>query len=152
MKRIKQFQSLSREHHQSLLLAQKAIRTSESQDTEAVTVLCQEIVHDYPAVWKTHFKIEEDSIFKYFTGKEEPGKQAEIVKLCNMLHKEHLTMDAYYEKMRGGDYSVLGDFGALLKTHTRTEERQLFPLLEEVMTEKELNRVLQLSLKYRQPN
>ncbi len=150
MKRIEQLQSLSREHHQSLTLAQKAIKTSDAQDAAAVKKLCREIVYDYPGVWKVHFKIEEDSIFKRYIGSADESIQSgELARLCLSLQQEHRTMDEYYEQMKKGNYEVLKEFGTLLKKHTRTEERQLFPLLEEAMTQDELNRILQTSQDYR---
>ena len=154
MKRIEQLQNLSREHHQSLILAQKAIKTAETKNPEAISELCKEIVDDYPAVWKIHFKIEEESIFQLFTDSKkrntgEVKQYAEISSLCHLLEQEHQTMNGHYEQMKEGDYSLLGEFGALLKKHTRTEERELFPLLEEAMTSEELNRVLQVSQDYR---
>jgi len=154
MKRIEQLQNLSREHHQSLTLAQKAIKTSESHNDVIISELCKEIVADYPDVWKIHFSIEEDSIFQLFTHSEknknnETIKHAEIDNLCQVLIKEHQTMNSYYEQMKEGDYSILGDFGTLLKAHTRKEERELFPLLEEVMTTEVLDQVALVSRKYR---
>lgn len=154
MKRTEQLQDLSREHHQSLTLSQKAIKISESDNSEAISELCKKIVNDYPDVWKIHFKIEEDSIFQLFTHSEknennETKKHAEIVNLCQVLIKEHQTMNDYYEQMKEGDYSILGDFGTLLKAHTRKEERELFPLIEEVMTIEALDHIAQVSRKYR---
>jgi len=148
MKRIEQLQNLSREHHQSLTLAQKAIKTSESHNDVIISELCKEIVADYPDVWKIHFSIEEDSIFQLFSNSSSE-RHSEIANLCHSLIQEHQTMNGYYEQMKRGNFSVLGEFGSLLKTHTRKEERQLFPLLEEVMTPEELNRVLQVSQEYR---
>ncbi len=155
MKRIEQLQNLSREHHQSLTLAQKAIKASETKNVEAISQLCKEIVDDYPDVWKTHFKIEEDSIFQLFISSEgtklsEIKAYAEVSRLCRLLTQEHRTMDHYYEQMKKGDYEILGEFGALLKKHTRMEERELFPLLEDVMSTEELNAVLKVSQDYRQ--
>ncbi len=59
-------------------------------------------------------------------------------------------MNSYYEQMKSGDYTLLGKFGELLKQHTRTEERELFPLLDTALTSEELDNVYQTSLKYRQ--
>ena len=59
-------------------------------------------------------------------------------------------MNDYYMQMKAGNFSVLGEFGELLKQHTRTEERQLFPLLENLLTHEELDKVYQTSIKYRQ--
>jgi hemerythrin-like domain-containing protein len=141
MKRIEQLQNLSREHHLSLSLAQKAIKTHEANNRESIEALCQAIVQDYPLTWTKHFKVEEETIFALFLA----TSATEVSQLCQLLEKEHRQMDAYYEQMQDGDYSVLGDFGTLLKKHTRMEERQLFPLLEEVMTAEQLQRVVSAS-------
>ena len=156
MKRIEQLQPLSREHHQSLLLAQKAIQVSNSGDMDLISELCQKIVNEYPDVWMVHFQIEEDSIFQLFdvhsndTGSKLRQNEEQVTNLCEQLKQEHLTMNAYYEQMKSGDYTVLEQFGELLKLHTRTEERQLFPLLDELLTAEELDEVYQTSMKYRQ--
>ncbi len=63
MKRITQLQPLSKEHHQSLVLSQKAINTAQQGDEKQIAEFCQQIVQSYPGDWKIHFKIEEDSIF-----------------------------------------------------------------------------------------
>ncbi|MCP3851921.1 MAG: hypothetical protein GY694_17050 [Gammaproteobacteria bacterium] len=150
MKRIAQLQNLSKEHHLSLTLAQKVIKISEAQNTEAIAGLCQEIVHDYPTTWKVHFKIEEDSIFQTFLEAEPELKHSsEIRKLCLQLVQEHQTMNDFYEQMKQGDYSCLGQFGVLLKKHTRTEERELFPLLEESLSTEALNHIFEVSQDYR---
>ncbi len=141
MKRIEQLQNLSREHHQSLTLAQQAVKTSDSGNETAIAALCRSIVEDYPQVWMAHFKVEEDTIFSLFPGEDD----SEISRLCVLLQQEHRQMDGYYEQMKQGDYTVLGDFGVLLKKHTRMEERQLFPLLEKAMTAEQLEQVRQVS-------
>ncbi|WP_198265007.1 hemerythrin domain-containing protein [sulfur-oxidizing endosymbiont of Gigantopelta aegis] len=141
MKRIEQLQNLSREHHQSLSLAQKAIKTHEAQNAETIEALCQTIVQDYPLTWMKHFQVEEETIFALFS----ESKTSEVSQLCQLLEQEHRQMDVYYEQMKNADYTVLGDFGILLKKHTRMEERQLFPLLEDVMTEEQLQSVFSAS-------
>jgi len=156
MKRIEPLQALSKEHHLSLVLAQKAIKVSDSSDKQAIAAMCQDIVAEYPDSWKIHFQIEEDSIFRLFTDTCVDGSNAsqehwqEGAQLCKQLLQEHESMNGYYEQMKAGDYSSLKDFGVLLKQHTRTEERELFPLLEELLTEAELITVQKTSINYRQ--
>ena len=154
MKRIEQLQALSKEHHQSLVLAQKAIKTSMDGDFNMISKLCQKIVDEYPEVWMVHFQIEEESIFHIFTDKAKQSNlqqaEREAIFLCEKLYQEHLAMNDYYTQMKAGNFSVLGEFGELLKRHTRTEERQLFPLLENLLTHEELDKVYQTSIKYRQ--
>ncbi|MCU7939773.1 MAG: hemerythrin domain-containing protein [gamma proteobacterium symbiont of Bathyaustriella thionipta] len=151
MKRLEQIQPLSREHHLSLLLAQKAIKMSADGQEDAIARLCQEIVSEYPDVWQVHFHIEEDSIFSHVKNRQHNAqpKEREVAQLCEQLQQEHLTMTAYYQQMKSGDYTILGDFGELLKQHTRTEERQLFPLLDELLSPEELDDIYQISLNYR---
>ena len=155
MKRIEQLQPLSKEHHQSLLLAQKAIKTSMSGNSESISSLCKAIVDEYPDVWMVHFKIEEESIFLPFINStkeiaaDTQQDDSEIMQLCNKLQQEHLIMNRYYEQMKSGNYSILGEFGQLLKRHTRTEERELFPVLDKFFTQDELDNIFRLSLKYR---
>jgi len=144
MKRIEQLQLLSKEHHQSLTLGQKAIKISQQGDQDAIAELCLKIVSEYSTVWKIHFKIEEDSIFTPYA-----NRSPDIEQMCQQLSHEHQLLDDYYQQMKLGDYGVLEAFGSLLKQHTRTEERQLFPLLESVLTPEELDRVYQTSCNYR---
>lgn len=155
MKRIEQLQPLSREHHQSLILAQKAIQTSKTGDMDLISELCQKMVNEYPDVWMVHFQIEEESIFQLFDDSNNISNKlrhngTEVSMLCEQLKQEHNTMNSYYKQMKSGDYTVLEKFGELLKQHTRTEERQLFPLLDEILTAEELDKVYQTSVKYRQ--
>ena len=144
MKRIEQLQPISKEHHHSLTLGQKAIQTALLNDNKKITELCQKIISEFPCQWQIHFKIEEDAIFTPFE-----NKSNQIASLCDQLRKEHELLTRYYEQMQHGNYSVLHSFGTLLKEHTRTEERQLFPLLEEILTPKELDSILHLSERYR---
>jgi len=144
MKRIAQLQPLSKEHHLSLTLGQKAIHVSQKGDPEAIRMLCDKIIADYPSLWRVHFDIEEDSIF---TPLEE--KSSKLFNLCQQLRNEHKILDDYYQKMKSGDTSVLLAFGTLLKQHTRIEERQLFPLLEQILNNEELDVIFQTSEKYK---
>ncbi len=151
MKRITQLPPLSKEHHQSLVLSQKAINTAQQGDEKQIAEFCQQIVQSYPGDWKIHFKIEEDSIFHVIQhlSADHNSEQKKILSLCDQLEKEHRQMDAYYEQMKSGNYSVLGEFGALLKQHSCTEERELFPLLEEYLDTATLEKIYQTSVDYR---
>lgn len=144
MKRIKQLHPISKEHHLSLNLGQKALQACRKGDPEEIEQLCQKIVYEYPTMWRVHFQIEEETIFEFFS-----DRTPEIKALCQQLLQEHQQFDSYYEQMKAGDYSVLEAFGTLLKEHTRTEERQLFPLLEQALSEEELELIYQTSCDYR---
>jgi hemerythrin-like domain-containing protein len=136
MKRIPELQPLSMEHHLSLSLAVKAMRTARSDDAAAKQVLCKQIVDEYASRWRPHFDAEEHCLFAPF-GDRSP----EIRALCDRLAAEHRQFDAWAEQMRRGDCSALEAFGELLQTHTRLEERELFEALSHQLTEQELEQV-----------
>ncbi len=155
MQRIKQLQRLSKEHHQSLVLAQKAINAAQQGDSSVIDELCQQIITTYPDDWMIHFKIEEDSIFKtvaehYQMVEDTEPDIKQMINLCQQLEQEHRQMEAYYEQMKKGNKDVLEAFGKLLKQHTRTEERQLFPLLEQYCSSDTLDKIYQTSVHYRE--
>ena len=66
MKRIKQLQPLSMEHHLSLSLASKAIKMADNGSADDIKKMCDDIVLDYPSVWRKHFDKEENFIFTRF--------------------------------------------------------------------------------------
>ncbi len=125
MKRIPALQPLSMEHHLSLSLAVKAMRVARGDDEIARRALCAQIVEDYGKQWRPHFDAEERCLFQPCRSLD-----PEIARHCDQLTGEHRQFDAWVEQMRQGDCSVLEAFGALLQTHTRMEERSLFPLLQ----------------------
>ncbi len=136
MLRIKQLQPLSMEHHLSLSLAARAIKTANAGEQSEIKLLCEKIVNDYTVVWRKHFDNEEQSIFIPYS-----NRSPEIDQLCKQLTQEHQQFDTFIEQMKSGNTDVLQEFGTLLKTHTRLEERELFPKITEVLSTKELDEI-----------
>lgn len=138
MKRIKQLHPLSMEHHLSLRLAARAIKIAREDNANAIAELCQTIVAEYPVVWQKHFAREEKYIFHLYK-----LRSARIHELCDQLEQEHRQFDALAAQMKAGNISdlseVLSEFGELLKSHTRLEERELFPLISEALSKQELD-------------
>jgi len=126
------------EHHLSLSLAARAIRIARENNTNAIEELCQSIVAEYPLVWQKHFAREEDYIFNLYK-----HRRARIEELCEQLEQEHRQFDTFVAQMQADNISVLrevlSEFGKLLKSHTRLEERELFPLISEALSEEELD-------------
>ncbi len=144
MKRIKQLQSLSMEHHLSLVLANKAIKTAKNGDKEEIKALCQQISSEFDNRWEAHFIKEELSIFSVFEEKYYPKlitDSPDNAKLTEELREQHNQMRTMSAAMNDGDTDQLAEFGILLRDHTRLEERRLFPLVSTLFTEKELKLV-----------
>ncbi len=130
MKRIPALKPLSMEHHLSLSLAVKAMRTARGNDTAAKQALCARIGEEYPTRWRPHFDAEERCLFGLYADMD-----PELERLYEQLTDEHDRFDAWVEAMKQGDCSVLEAFGELLQSHTRLEERRLFERLAGMLSD-----------------
>jgi len=137
MKRIKQLQSLSKDHHLSLVLAKKCKSINIADDREGAEVLSLRLQSDFDTLLRKHFRLEENLIFTIAQTKGE-----NIKKLCQQLEQEHKRLEEMTDAISKGNYQLLVEFGELLHDHTRLEERQLFPMIEEQFTMQELDAVL----------
>jgi len=140
MKRHPELISLSQEHHQSLRLAKQCLDTAASGDEEKCKALCDHILGIFDAEWDRHFRNEEKTIFDITA-----TLQGKIRELGVQLVDEHEQMRAMAKDMQQGDCSKLAAFGELLKSHTRLEERELFPLVEEQFTRGQLEKIEKLT-------
>jgi hemerythrin-like domain-containing protein len=140
MKRIEQLQALSKEHHQSLVLAKKCKDIAVCENEQTISLFCKQLKDDFDNLWERHFRVEEQTIFRIAKTKSD-----ELLKLSNRLENEHRIMNAMIEKISLGEYQNLLEFGQLLYDHTRTEERKLFPLIEIEFSDKELENILKFN-------
>lgn len=144
MKRIEQLQPLSMEHHLSLVLANKAIKTAKSEDKVSIMALCQQIANEFDRRWEAHFIKEELSIFSLFEDKYRSSLVAETpddANLTALLREQHNQMRTMSAEMFDGRTHQLAEFGRLLRDHTRLEERRLFPLVSDLFSTQELDLV-----------
>jgi hemerythrin-like domain-containing protein len=144
MKRKQQLQPLSREHHLSLVLANKAIRTAQLTDKTQIKAFCQQVAEEFDNRWEAHFKKEELSIFAVIENKYQrvlTKTSPEDVTLAELLKQQHQQMRTLASNMQQGRIDQLAEFGQLLKEHTRLEERRLFPLISQLFTSQELDQI-----------
>lgn len=126
------------EHHLSLSLANKAIKTARSGDSEAIAKLSQEIARDFPEQWDRHFRNEEATVFRFLERYEDAPSE-----LIEQLQKQHDEMRAMALELSKRNTTLLEAFGILLRDHTRLEERALFPAAETLLSNDELDAVLE---------
>ncbi len=142
MKVIKEIVGLAREHHLSLVLANKCINTSKSDNAGDIKNLCEQISKTFTANWQQHFDIEEQTIFLPLI-----ESNSGLAKMVSLLKKEHTTLNNLAKNLLT-DNNLLAEFGELLRSHTRTEDRQLFPHLKNHLTSEQLKDVLNNCLKH----
>ncbi len=138
MKRHQALTNLSREHHQSLRLAKKCIDTAARAVPEQCQALCREIVSTFNQEWDRHFRNEEATIFNVTA-----GMKGKLRDLSLRLTEEHERMRDMARRMSEGDTgcAILERFGLLLRDHTRLEERELFPLVEQAFSAEQMERI-----------
>jgi len=138
MKRKEQLHKLSSEHHGSLVMAKRIARIAEEGNEEELLEAIKTVQKYYDDELEEHFQHEEHTIFApiFKVHKEHIGLAKPLLKehgLIRMLIPA-LTPDTAREG--------LATFAALLKDHTRVEERELFPAIEKTFSEEEFDAVL----------
>jgi len=140
MKRKEQLIPLSHEHQQSLALAKKCIAIGQSNDRALISAQCTRVVQKFDEIWENHFAIEEQTLFNLASSYSD-----QLRCLCDDLVSQHQLLRKMKQQMQQGDYSNLEKFGMILKKHTRTEERELFPQVERFFSQDDLNEVFRSS-------
>ena len=138
MKRAEQLQGLSREHHCSLVIAKQLADVAENGSDDELLAEIEKLKKYYNIELEIHFQHEERTIFAPIY-----KKYKEHVPIAMKLLKEHGAMRMAIPQMTLETAKQdLAEFAKTLKNHTRVEERELFPIIEELFSEEELDAVL----------
>jgi len=137
MKRHSAIIPLSHDHHHALILAQALKKNAPKTGlgSKSPEEKVKAAVNSYNTELVPHFNHEEVLLFPLALGKDE-----ELDKMINEIIEEHHKIRNTIETLSEGDLEEnLDAFGKLLENHVRTEERKLFPKIEEVVGEEGLN-------------
>jgi len=138
MKRVEQLKKLSREHHGSLVMAKNISDIAQNGDDTALLAAIETVKKYYDNELEVHFQHEERTIFSLIF-----REYKEHVGLAMPLLKEHGYIRQLIPRMTLETAKQdLAEFGLILKNHTRAEERELFPIVEELFTDEQLDAVL----------
>jgi len=132
LKRVKELQFLSREHHHSLLLSWK-IRTGFTKNIE-VSRIKYYVDWFYDNHVRPHFEMEENHIFSIL------GNQHELVKKALSEHKRLHKLFTDKENIE----NALSLLEEELEQHIRFEERVLFKEIQKFATDKQLKLIDQI--------
>jgi hemerythrin superfamily protein len=126
MKRSQFLQPLSKDHHAALVLA-KACQSAASSGSELRVRVASERAKDF---FRTdladHFRIEEELLMPILSDIDSKG-------LAKRTLDEHAQLRTLVGAMGLGNAEVIGAFGKCLVDHVRFEERELFPMLENLL-------------------
>lgn len=124
MKRSPALLTLSREHHEALVLARRAAQAD--PHSAAARELREHLLVRWPAQFAPHFAAEEQALLPALAaaGHTEPVAQALA---------QHAQLRDLFERLHSGDLLALAVWGNAMQAHVRFEERELFPLAESVL-------------------
>ncbi|MEB8431604.1 hemerythrin domain-containing protein [Cocleimonas sp. KMM 6892] len=138
MKRAEQLQDLSREHHGSLVMAKRIAEVAESGDEAAIAEAIEKVKDYYENELEVHFQHEERTIFAPIF-----KEYREHIGIATQLLKEHGAMRMLMPKLHvASAREDLAEFASMLKNHTRIEERELFPIVESIFSDEQLDAIL----------
>jgi len=138
MKRAEQLQKISREHHGSLVMAKKITEVANNGSDEALLEAIKTVTDYYENELEEHFQHEEHTIFAPIF-----KEYKEHVEISKVLLKEHGFIRMLIPRLRLETAKEdLAEFASVLHNHTRMEERELFPIVESLFTEEQLEAVL----------
>ncbi|MCU7494865.1 MAG: hemerythrin domain-containing protein [Ignavibacteria bacterium] len=140
MPRSKSLVPLSHDHHHALKLAQalkKSTLRTESLPTMSSEEKARRALEFYESDLALHFEAEEKLLYPFVKGRD-----ALLDSLFLEIMEEHKKIKLQIESLREGGGLLeekLDYLGRLLEGHIRKEERELFPRIQEVFSEAELN-------------
>jgi quercetin dioxygenase-like cupin family protein/hemerythrin-like domain-containing protein len=135
VKRHSSLVPLSHDHHRTLLHARQLRRAAEG----GIAVRREGVasfLRFFASEAVRHFRQEEERLFPLLV--DTPDRVEELVVRALL---EHQRLHAIVARLGGGlstgtaDAELMREIADLLESHTRFEERRLFPLVEEVATE-----------------
>lgn len=126
MKRSETLQPLSREHYFALSLAKVCERAALSGDDKLIMEVCLKALRAYENQLELHFQFEEESLLPLLKGRE-------IQPFVERTLADHNRLRDLLDGLRRNDAESLGHFGKCMTEHVRFEERELFPLLEDLL-------------------
>lgn len=130
--------NLSRDHYSGLLLS--SVLKKDTPDFKNMPVSPADKVlyvqEKYKSELKEHFRAEEEILFPFVS-----GRLPEIDSLLKDLINDHRELELKINSLDSVPdlVNILNETGYLLESHIRKEERQLFQLIQENLTETELS-------------
>jgi hemerythrin-like domain-containing protein len=128
MKRDEALRSLSRDHHQALVVAQRMRRADDAEEGAA------QFLDFFETHGQVHFGIEEQVLLPRWAELGEVDREA-----AARLAAEHLSIRTHALELQSEpNLESVRALGEELDAHVRFEERELFPAIERDLGEEEL--------------
>ncbi|OLS22632.1 MAG: hypothetical protein HeimC3_29060 [Candidatus Heimdallarchaeota archaeon LC_3] len=147
VKRHEALQPLSRDHFTELTLAQRLMKgypenlKSHWPKNDQKREQAKRAIEVFNLELKYHLQAEEE--YLYVIAKELISPKS--LKLLNKILEDHIYVKKAFKDLKHGSDEELANkmkkLGEKLEKHIRVEERELFPLLERMISEEELQKI-----------
>ena len=129
---------LSHDHHHALAQARRLEEAASLSDVPARTRAGDDFINFYLGRLLRHFREEEELFFAPLVDHEEARDQ--VLRVLAEHLRVHALARALRRQIMDGDADpkTLSDLSKLLTAHVRFEERELFPLVERLISEEDL--------------
>jgi hemerythrin-like domain-containing protein len=143
MKRAPELRDLSDHHHQGLVHARQLRRAATDEEVPPLEETSEAFLEFWQGGTTAHFREEEEvllPILARYGG--EVGSEPVMEMLAQHAQIRGLVMELSDEfRNKAIMPETLQSIGELLETHIRLEEREVFPMIEEVLAEEGLKEV-----------
>ena len=142
MKRHPALIPFSHDHHNGLVQAVRLLRAAADGDASARLAAAREFVEFFRNNERVHLRDEEEELFPLFLRHVQSPPA-----LLREARVQHMQLEGFARKLEVAvaagivDRETLHAAGGLLDAHIRLEERQLFPLIEELVPDDQLRRL-----------
>jgi len=138
MERAAQLLAISKEHHDSIKMAEGILKVVENGSDDDLIKTIEKVQNYYENDLEIHFQHEERTIFAPIY-----KQYKEHVPLAMPLLKEHGAIRMLVPKLALENAKEgLAMFAETLLSHTRIEELELFPVIEKEFSKEQLDAIL----------
>ena len=144
MKRAAALRKLSDDHHQGLVQARRLTKApTTGEEVEPLEETARTFLEFWQRETSAHFRKEEEVLLPVLTRYGQDVSQRPMVEmLAQHAQIRGLVMQLSDEYAAGNTRpETLRDIGDRLEVHIRLEERQVFPMIEEALSEEALKEV-----------
>jgi iron-sulfur cluster repair protein YtfE (RIC family) len=129
---------LTHDHHHGLAQARR-LRIAADSESEERLGPASEFIEFFEASTLQHFRDEEEVVFPVLVGAVDEPPEVLVRVLVEHLRIHHLAARLRNELSTGSvSAETMSELAGTLEAHIRTEERELFPLIERVVAPRDL--------------
>lgn len=133
MKRIDELRALSDDHHTALVLARRCQKAAQGSSSLSVETVWQDVLTAFSGQLEPHFQIEESFLLPALDGLEE-------FELTARIRDDHARLRTLRDTTPITE-NLVEEFGRLLESHVRFEEREVFETTQDRLPEAALRAI-----------